>query len=357
MLKTYTLLLTALVIVGGTADAWSEESVAPSESSAPTELQPGHFEVAFKNGKTVRGEILSVEGDRLRFKPYDGPSFTLATHVIAQLKPLGGAATFRDKSRALTEKGDFNGAIKLLQENVEEYPDLADDLVHLMSIVKDLRREAAREEFEAYRKTYESALDREQHREASILAQEALDLFPGFDQEALGDIVLAEFLMHRRDSKPARSFKSEYVEELRQLDPNAPVIRGIEAEMGLSSSLHTNWKREREIFLKNALTDAGKLYEAGLYAEAKDVLDRALGFGPEEELRTALESLALRVNRSYRTEIAEERATERERVARLKEKYGEAGSATGSAGNLSDKQYERTMARIKDRKAVAKRRR
>lgn len=305
-------------------------------SAAETKIPAGPCEIKFKNGKSVRGEIVSVEGDRFRFKPYDGEAFMLSWSVVKEACALTESAAVRSQARALAEAGKHDQAIELITKSRALDPALDKDLLEYVAELESQRRGGREKALETCRKEYDARWDKRQYAEALDATRHYLISYPG-DADAMGDALLAEFRIHRAQAKPAGEFKSVYLDKLRKADPESGALRSVEAEMNLSKNMQAKFTAERESFLATALEQARGFHKDFRLEETIEILERALGYGPPAEQAAEMSALLAKARGEYEAEKADDREEERKRAQASREKKK---SEVGSGGDVSDRQIK-----------------
>lgn len=312
----------------------------------PAGLRPGAFEFLFKSGERARGEILKLEGDRIRIRLYAGEPFSMAAGSLKSVRPLDKASAVSQQAQAMAEKGDLDGAISLVRRNLSAQPDLESELVHYASLKKDKTRAARRDALSVYDHELNDMLDRKNL--AGAKARVARELAEDPDDPALlEDAIMVEFLIHRSRGNPPSTFASAYADRLRELDPESEILRGVDAEMHVSTSMNAKFENRREAIISTALDRAKKLYDAFRNEEAREVLDEALKMRPPVEVEKPMRELLGKIDGELATERADERVRDEAKQAAARNKSLIAKS-DGKA--LSEGQFEKLRDRMKKRK-------
>lgn len=325
---------------------------SPPASTSVDALVPGPHELVFANGRQVLGRVLSVEGDRVRFEPFDGPSFVMGRSAVRSARALSVTEVARARAAALGAAGRTEEAVAVLREAAGDAPELAHDLADVVKELAEARRVERRERVEAFRVELDALIDRKRLLDAKAAVTRELARDPD-DPDLLDDALLVDFLVHREGRGDVAKFDSPYLEAVRSVDASSAVLRGIEMEMGVEKRIAAKWEADREAFLRGAMDDAGRLYEAYRVAEAREVLRRALALGPDRALEARLREFLNRVEGEYAAELRDRQAKEAEERKALARKAGGGDTPGDSARGISDKEYERLKGRMGDRRKLA----
>ncbi len=299
---------------------------------APSDLSelPGPREIEFLNGSTARGEILSVEGDKFKFEPYDGAAFMIPLDRIESARELLPSEIIGEKVKALVLKGKIEESARFLSETLsDDSSDLSGDLEPLRDLLRDIELKIKQRNSKAkdgrrakFRERYDQMLDRRQWQEALALTKDELLLDPD-DVELLEAAVMMEYRLHRGRSGEADAFRSFTMDRLRKADPKSAVLKGLDSEMRVATRLKEDWEKERNEILDSAYEIASEQYENFLLEAAKETLDRALALNPDPAPAAEMRKLLAKIEGELATQTADDRARERKKLEELRAKAKE----------------------------------
>lgn len=327
------------------------EDVPASAPSPGVGMSPGPRELVFRNGRSVRGEVLSVDDARFRFAPYDGPAFEMALDAVAESRPLETVATVRARAAAMIDAGDKSGAFRLLRDAAKSEPELIGDVSRLAETIEVERKAERDARYPEFRREFDELLRQGRLLDAKDLVTRELLRFPD-DPDLLAQALLADFSLHRSRNGTTAGFRSPYVEVVRETTPDSAILAGIEAEIGTGRALQEMFEAERESFLATALDRATEAYEAFRLDRAKEILERALALKPPAESEGELRRLLGKVSAERATELADIRARETERRQAILDSLPSPSSLSSGGRSLSDKEFERLKEDMGDRTKV-----